>query len=147
MREKIIAPITSSGRCILDATRPIQVNTINTTMAILKMVYSIFDLMYLGKTIIVIAKMVVTNITCVEGKDGSPELLGLTSRMKNLSKIIQVITIKTMGNGIHNKHLSTFLIDLCVIHWYSAKEAKIQGVASAKTKIISVITFHVMEQV
>lgn len=101
-----------------------------------------FDLMYFGKIIVVIKKIVVTTITCVEGKDGSPEPFGRVATIISLSKTKYVITIKINGNNIQRSWISTFLIDLRVIHWYRPRIAKIAKVMIDIAKIIFVINSH-----
>ena len=78
----------------------------------------------------------------MEGNEGSPEPLGLVFKISSLSKIKYTIAINPTGSGIQRICLSTFLMDLRVIHWYKPRMAKMPKVAIDNTNIMFVIKSH-----
>ena len=135
-------PITSIGVCILAYTRPMQFNEIKIIMKISKIIRVVRFLTYFGKTIVTKKNINVTTITCVEGKDGSPEPFGRVATINILSNITHVIAANARGRGIQRICLSTFLRDFLETHWYSPKQTKIAKVIIDIISIMLVIKSH-----
>ena len=78
--------MTSATECLPAKMRPLALIVARMHIIRSRAMRSVRFLMYLGRAKIVIKKMVVTTMTCVEGKEGSPEPSGRVLKTQILSK-------------------------------------------------------------
>ena len=138
-------PRTSDSQCILLRTRPVAVRAIRASMTISRKMRRGLFLIYFGSASMTQKKIVATTIAWLEGKEGSPEPFGRVFKMRNLSKMKYVASMRVMGTIMPMSSLSTFLRDLREIHSMRPSRPNTPSTAMVAIKITSVAVSHCID--